>query len=179
MMLSSPANKNDHYKGDLKAEVVVIEYGDYECPLSSRTLEWPQVLLSVFQKKVCFVYRHYPLRNIHANALRAAVAAEIASGHGLFWEMHALLFANHNDLSYKKLITLSHELGIEEKDFLTKFKSREVLYHVRQDLISAERSGVTSTPSFFLNNQRLEGPVSLEILQKNIHKILGGYRISA
>ncbi len=178
-MLSLPPSKTDHYRGDLMAEVIVVEYGDYECPLSSRTGEWPQILLKIFRHKVCFVYRHFPLRDIHPHAFRAAVAAQIAASYGMFWEMHQLLLASYDDLKCKKLISIAREIGLEEEAFLKQFHKKELIDCVRRDLISGQRSGVTSTPTFFLNNMKLEGPVNLEILQENIVRILRGYRICA
>src|SRR5208337_2508529 len=101
--LAIPVNQNDHVVGPANAGVTLVEYGDFECPNCGQAFHAVNILLKHFAGRVRFVYRHYPLREVHSHAELAAEAAEAAGAQGRFWEMHAMLFENQMHLKAKSL----------------------------------------------------------------------------
>lgn len=171
--LSSKPDLHDHISGSLDAPVVLVEYGDYECPHSMKAFSWVNKLKAEFGSELCYIYRHFPLGQIHPHSELAAAASEAAGLKNKFWEMHELLFTRQEMLSIKLIKRMAGILNLNED---------ELLYNMGQvelDITSGEDSGVTSTPAFFFNGMRLEGPVSYMILRENIIKSLAGQILSA
>jgi protein-disulfide isomerase len=175
--LIKPASKNDRMIGNLESPVVLVEYGDYECPHSAKSLDWLEQLQNEFGDNLCIAYRYFPLLDIHPHSVLACLASEVSGRNGHFWEMHRFLFQNYSNLYWENISEEADRLGIEL--FLEKMESESVLEKIYEDIESGIESGVTSTPTFFLNNIKIEGPISLEILRKNIKKVLRGEQLMA
>lgn len=178
-LLHSGPSKNDHKKGDLNAPVILVEYGDYECPHSTKASQWIPQLLHDFGNNICYIFRHFPLAHIHPQSALAAIAAEAAGLEGKFWEMHEALYRNHFMLSTDVIMSLAEELNLNEDQFLQALDREDLVNHVCEDIISGEESGVFSTPAFFINGMKMEGPISLEILRNNIINSLSGRSMQA
>lgn len=173
-----PDNK-DHKAGQLDAPVILLEYGDYECPHSAKASLWIEQLLKEFRGNICYIYRHFPLVDIHPHSALGALSAEAAALKGKFWEMHQILFDNYFQLSTDTILAIAEKLKLNQEEFLHALDSDDLADRVSRDLLSGEESGVTSPPAFFLNGIRMEGPISLEILRSNIINLLNGKNMMA
>lgn len=143
---------DDAMKGDRKAPVTMIEFSEYQCPFcarfSAQTL--PNIIKTyVDTGKLRIVFRDYPLP-FHQNAAKAAEAAECAGDQGLFWEMHDLLFANHEKLGPEDLNRYAEQAGLYMPDFNFCMESAKNAPEVAKDLQDGRKAGVNSTPSFFI-----------------------------
>jgi protein-disulfide isomerase len=145
-----------------------VEYGDYECPHCGRAHPVVKALRKHFTKQLRFVYRHFPLSQIHPMAEPAAEAAEFAGANGHFWEMHNGIFENQQNLSLPLLAELAQGLELSSEDLLRALESREFLPAVKQDFLGGVRSGVNGTPTLFLNGYRYEGLNEFEDLVEAI-----------
>jgi hypothetical protein len=126
-----------------------------------------------FGKRLLFVFRNFPLNEIHAQAEAAAETAEFAAAHGKFWEMHDLLFENQTRFSPPLFQELAHELKLVPEELRQALASGTYRAHVRSDFMSGARSGVNGTPTFFINGQRHDGPFEYEDLVVAIDEALG------
>lgn len=153
----------DNTLGEATAPVTIIEYSDFQCPACRQYYPVVRELEEHFGEHLQVVYRHYPLRSIHPHANLAAQAAEAAGHQGAFWEMHDLLFERQPDWSAggaqkRTFITYAEELGLDVDQFATDLDSKEVKDIVENGFRSAQQNGLTGTPSFFLNGQRIQNP---------------------
>ena len=151
--LALPVSATDHALGPEHAPVTVVEYGDFECPNCKQAAPAVEILLRDFEEQVRFVYRHYPLEQVHPHALSAAEAAECAGAQGKFWEMHAQLFAHQSHLDAKHLRGYAEDLGLDMARFVADMDDEVYLQRVREHLDSGRRSGVRGTPGFFVNGR--------------------------
>jgi len=115
-------------------------------------------------EKLCFVFRHFPRTNVHPHAEAAAVVAETAGAQEKFWEMHDTLFAHYNRLDGDHLLQYAEELGLDMDEFDNEIAQRLYFSRVREDLESGLKSGVTGTPTFFINGFRHFGSYEEETL---------------
>jgi protein-disulfide isomerase len=155
--LRFPINDRDHVIGPDDAPVTLVEYGDYQCPHCQAA--WPQVelVLRHFGRDLRYAYRHFPISTIHPLAKPAAETAEFAGANGLFWEMHALIFANGHQLSGPTLVALANQLGLDVRQLQDALEQGTYAPKVEADFIGGVRSGVNGTPTFFINGQRHDG----------------------
>jgi protein-disulfide isomerase len=156
--LKVPVTQHDHIRGPVNAPITLVEYGDYECPHCG--LAYPivnQVQLS-FSGRMRFVYRHFPLTEIHPHAEIAAESAEFAGAAGLFWDMHDALFENQSRLSITTIFLIGAELGLPETAMRNALETGQYRNKVRNDFMGGVRSGVNGTPAFFINGVRHDGP---------------------
>src|SRR5262245_52504186 len=116
MDLQDAIDPHDHLIGPADAPVVVVEYGDFECPNCKQAVAAVEMLLKRLDGKVRFVYRHYPLE-VHSHAVAAAEAAEAAGAQGRFWDMHARLFEHQRALERTHLDAYARELGLDMARF--------------------------------------------------------------
>jgi protein-disulfide isomerase len=142
---------NDHQMGNAKAKVTLVEYGDYECSHCGRAHPIVQQLVAESGDHLQFIFRHFPLEEVHPHAFLAACAAEAAGNQGQFWQMHDLLFDNQRRLSDSLLLHFARRLKLDESRYTQAFKSTLTRKKIEDDLESGIRSGVSGTPSFFLN----------------------------
>jgi protein-disulfide isomerase len=143
----------DHTLGPDHAPVVVVEYGDFECPSCKQAAPAVKLLLERFEEQVRFAYRHFPLADVHPHALLAAEAAECAGAQGKFWQMHELLFANQEHLKLKHLHGYAEQIGLDMTRYTAEMDDHVYLQRVREHIDSGLRSGVRGTPGFFVNGR--------------------------
>jgi protein-disulfide isomerase len=153
--LNPAVTVKDHQSGNTKASVTLVEYGDYQCPYCGRAYPLIKRLLKEKGDQVHFVFRNFPLQEIHPMALPSALAAEAAGNQGKFWEMHDMIFEHQQELSDHRLLDFVTTLGLDEKRFAYDWKSETTLSRVEADFESGLRSGVNGTPTFFVNGNRL------------------------
>ncbi|HVF18537.1 MAG TPA: DsbA family protein [Steroidobacteraceae bacterium] len=149
--LTLEVNATDHVLGPAHAPVTVVEYGDFECPNCKQAAPAVKLILAKFDQAVRFVYRHFPLEEVHSHALHAAQAAECAGGQGKFWQMHDLLFDNQAHLKLKQLRSYAERLELDLPRFSAEMSDEIYLQRVREHQRSGNDSGVRSTPAFYVN----------------------------
>jgi len=147
--------QRDHVRGALDASITVIEFGDFECPYCGQAEPVARSLLA--DQDLRFVWRHLPLTDVHPAAQLAAEAAEAAAAQGRFWEMHDHLLAHQDELAFDDLVRYAGELGLDVERFRRDLDEHEHQTRVAQDVESADISGATGTPTFFINGQRHYG----------------------
>ncbi|MFI5610155.1 Na+/H+ antiporter NhaA [Amycolatopsis sp. NPDC051903] len=157
----------DHVRGPEDAAVTVVEYGDFECPWTGMVAPTARELLAD-NADIRYVWRHLPLHDIHPHAQLAAEAAEAAGAQGAFWPMHDLLLANQGDLHFDALVGYATQLGLNTARFREDLLRGRFTSHVERDVESADLSGVAGTPTFFINDQRHDGPQDLTTLNTAI-----------
>jgi Na+/H+ antiporter NhaA len=155
--------ERDHVRGPLDAPVTVVEYGDFECPYCGQAEPVVRELLRDFGD-VAYVWRHLPLNDVHPNAQLAAEAAEAAGVQGAFWEMHDLLLEHQDALRYRDLVGYAEQLGLDVERFEEDLRARTGGRRVAEDVDSADLSGVSGTPTFFLNGLRHYGAYDIATL---------------
>lgn len=149
--LKHAVHSDDHQLGNINASITLVEFGDFECPHCGRAHPFIKRLLREKGKELHFVFRNFPLSEIHHNAYAAAAAAEAAGKQGKYWEAHDLIFENQDKLSPKFLLSLAERLGLDATQFAKDLKSEEIQSKIEMDFESGIRSGVNGTPTFFLN----------------------------
>ena len=159
-----PVGEGDHVRGPANAPATLVEYSDYECPYCGLAHPIVKSVQSHLGRRMRFVFRHFPLTEIHPRALRAAEAAEAAGAEGKFWEMHDLLYENQNALEDADLLLYAGQLGLDLPRFVRGLTEHTHEPRVREDFMSGVRSGVNGTPTFFVNGIRHDGPWDAETL---------------
>jgi Na+/H+ antiporter NhaA len=153
----------DHIRGPVEAPVTVLEYGDLECPYCGKAEPVLRELLADFGD-VRYVWRHLPLSDVHPHAQLAAEASEAAAAQGAFWEMHDLLLEHQDALRPSDLLTYAEQLGLDLNRFEDELRRHVHAPRVEEDVDSADMSGVTGTPTFFVNGKRHEGAYDIASL---------------
>lgn len=163
--LSPPVDPaRDHVRGGTDSPVTLVEYGDFQCPYCGDAYPVVQKLLERFGDQVRFVFRHMPLADLHPRAPFAAEAAEAAGAQDRFWEMHDRLFEHQLELGDAELRAHARELGLDPERFDTELRDGVHAARVEEDLRSGARSGVPSTPRFFVNGLiHLGSPTEAEL----------------
>jgi Na+/H+ antiporter NhaA len=156
--------ERDHIRGPVDAPVTVVEYGDFQCPYCGMAEPIVRELLRGFATDVRYVWRHLPLTDVHVNAQLAAEAAEAAADQGAFWEMHDLLLTHQDALEPDDLVVYAEQLGLDVERFENALREHETTVRVAEDVDSADLSGVSGTPTFFINGRRHYGAYDIETL---------------
>jgi formate-nitrite transporter family protein len=156
--LTPPVNKHDHTAGPDDAPVTLVEYGDYECPYCRMAYPIVKAAQRQLGSQLRFVFRNFPLAEIHPHARRAAQAAEAAAAQGKFWEMHDMLFEHQDALEDADLVRYAELLGLDADRVARELEAGTYAKRVRDDFRSGVRSGVNGTPTFFVNGERYDGP---------------------
>ncbi|HEY4450318.1 MAG TPA: Na+/H+ antiporter NhaA [Solirubrobacteraceae bacterium] len=157
--------ERDHVRGPDDALVTLVEYGDFECPFCGQAESVIRELLSSsFGHDLRYVWRHLPLTDVHTYAQAAAEAAEAAAGQGRFWDYYDALFCNQEALTPRDLRARAEELGLDGERFASELRRREHAPRVAEDVASADASGVSGTPSFFINGRRHQGGYDIDTL---------------
>ena len=159
--------ERDHIRGPTDAPVTVVEYGDFQCPYCGRAEPVVRELLADFAD-VRYVWRHLPLTDVHPNAQMAAEAAEAAADQDAFWEMHDLLLGNQHALEFDDLIRYARELGLDVERFTAALEENTGAIRVADDVDTADLSGVSGTPTFFINGRRHYGAYDIATLSKAV-----------
>jgi Na+/H+ antiporter NhaA len=155
--------ERDHVRGPIGAPVTVVEYGDFECEYCGQAEPVVRELLREFGD-VAYVWRHLPLTDVHPHAQLAAEAAEAAADQGAFWEMHDLLLANQDALRPDDLVGYAEQLGLDLDRFATALREHAGAGRVAEDVDGADLSGVSGTPTFFVNGRRHYGAYDIATL---------------
>ncbi len=171
-----PVQAADHSLGPEHAPVVIVEYGDFECPSCKNAAPAVKMLLENYDQKVRFVFRHFPLEDPHPHALAAAEAAECAGEQGKFWEMHDLLFANQTHLMPKHLHGYADRLGLDMAQFTAEMDDHVYLQRIREHVDGGKRSHVRGTPGFFVNGTIRDVSFELHALFDATEAALGSSR---
>jgi protein-disulfide isomerase len=166
--LKVPVTARDHVQGDEKAPITLVEYGDYECPHCGMAHPIVKRVQKHFGKRLLFVFRNFPLKEIHPYAEPAAEAAEFAGTHQRFWEMHDGLFENQESLGPALLLELAEAIGLSKPDLQVAMETQEYAARVQEDFLGGARSGVNGTPTFFINGHRHDGSFALADLVEAI-----------
>ena len=163
--LAEPVDtERDHIRGPVGAPVTLLEYGDFECPYCGQAEPVVRELLRDFGD-VTYVWRHLPLNDVHPQAQMAAEAAEAAAEQGAFWEMHDLLLDHQDALGMENLVGYAEDLGLDTDRFEEDLRTRVGARRVAEDVDSADLSGVSGTPTFFVNGLRHYGAYDIATLK--------------
>jgi Na+/H+ antiporter NhaA len=152
----------DHIRGPATAAVTIVEYGDFQCPNCGQAEPVVRALLT--DDDIRYVWRHLPLTDVHPQAELAAEASEAAAAQGKFWEMHDLLLDRQDRLRITDLLQYADELGLDRDQFHDQLKRHVFAVRVAQDVESADLSGVSGTPTFFINGRRHYGAYDIQTL---------------
>jgi Na+/H+ antiporter NhaA len=167
--LAEPVDsERDHVRGPEDAPVTVVEYGDFECPYCGQAESVIRELLAEFGDEVRYVWRHLPLTDVHPHAQIAAEAAEAAAKQGAFWAMHDLLLDHQDALRIPDLLRYAEELRLDVERFEEDVRKHEGAGRVAEDVDSADLSGVSGTPTFFINGRRHYGAYDIDTLSKAV-----------
>jgi protein-disulfide isomerase len=170
--LAVPVSDKDHRQGDPDALCTLVEYGDYQCPSCGRAYPIIKRIQKHFGKRLLFVFRNFPLSQMHPYAEPAAETAEFAGAHSKFWEMHDLLYENQDRLDDALLFELAEQLHLDLEALRQALASKEFEPRVREDFRGGVRSGVNGTPTFFINGQRHDGAYDYASLVEAIDGVL-------
>jgi protein-disulfide isomerase len=154
--LTLPVGERDHVEGPADAPLTLVEYGDYECPHCGRAYPIIKEVQRALGKHLRFVFRNFPLTNMHPHAEHAAEAAEAAGAQKHFWEMHDTLFEHQYALDDRHLGEYASTIGLDLAPFDRELSAHVYGPRVREDFMSGVRSGVNGTPTFFINGVRYE-----------------------
>ena len=169
----------DHIIGSPEAPLVLVEYGDFECPYCGRAAPVVEELVTRFGDELAVVFRHLPLVDVHEHAEMAAEAAEAAAAQGRFWEMHDALFAAQGHLDAGALVDRATDLGLDVDRFVADLDDRRHSLRVARDVSSAADSGAAGTPTFFINGRRHAGGLTLGALSAALQTELDGLPAAA
>ncbi|MBO0592625.1 thioredoxin domain-containing protein [Cellulophaga sp. E16_2] len=170
MSLHPAINHSDHIKGNLNASLEIVEYGDFECAHCGAAHSIMETIMKEFSNQIKFVFRNFPLSEMHTNALEAAKATEAAALQGKYWEMHNSIFENQDYLQPKDLIQRAENLGLDIQKFKVDMRKNSIAQKIETDFESGIRSGVNGTPSFFINGNKFDGDASnlLALIQESV-----------
>ncbi len=153
---------DDHVLGPADAPVTVLEYGDYECPYCRGAARDVQRLLDRYPAAIRFVFRNFPVPQLHPHAEQAAEAAEAAGAQGKFWEMYELLLRPSSRLDLDSLLGYAERLGLDTGRFSNEVIGNVYAARIERDVREGVRNGVNATPKFYVNGERIDGKVPLD-----------------
>ena len=162
--LAPPVSEQDHSQGAATAPMTLVQYGDYECPYTRQSATVVRALQSQLGNRLRFVFRNFPLIEIHPHALHAAEAAEAASAQGKFWEMHDYIFQHQHTLADTDLLRFAEAVGLDQTQFLQDMNEHRYLKRIEADVESGVQSDVAGTPTFFINGVLYYGSWEQEAL---------------
>jgi Na+/H+ antiporter NhaA len=160
--------EHDHIRGHHDAPVTLVEYGDFECPYCGQAEPIVRELLAENDDDLRYVFRHLPLSDVHPHAQMAAEAAEAAGAQGRFWEMHDALLAHQDELNPRDLYRYAEQLGLDQERFAEDLRRRRFAPRIAADVASADASGVSGTPTFFVNGRRHQGVYDVATLTREV-----------
>jgi protein-disulfide isomerase len=170
--LTVPVGPADHALGPDHAPVIVVEYGDFECPNCKQAAPAVKLLLRHFADRICFVYRHFPLEEVHPHAVQAAEAAECAGSQGKFWPFHDALFEHQPHLKSHDLRNYAEDLQLDMARYDSEMSEHVYLQRIRDHIQSGRDSGARSTPTFFVDGKIQDVSFDLQRLFKAVEAAL-------
>jgi Na+/H+ antiporter NhaA len=168
--------ERDHIRGPDDAPVTLLEYGDFECTYCGQAERAIREVLSSFGGDVRYVWRHLPLNDVHQHAQLAAEASEAAGAQGSFWDMHDTLLNHQGELTARDVKAYAEELGLDKEQLIDDLRRRAYAPRISEDVVSADESGVSGTPTFFINGRRHYGPYDINALTQAVRSALGRSR---
>jgi protein-disulfide isomerase len=171
--LKNPVSSADHSEGPQDAPVTLVEYGDYQCPYCGQAYPIVKAIQKAFGKKLRFVFRNFPLGEMHPHAESAAETAEFAGANGKFWQMHDALYENQEQLGGELYLELAQSLGLSGAALRKALEDGTYRERVRADFMGGVKSGVNGTPSFFINGRRHDASFDFETLSAAIDAAAG------
>ena len=171
-MLTLPVSERDHSQGMDNVPITLVEYGDYECPYCGQAYPIIKNIQKILGSQLRFVFRNFPISQIHPHALSAAEAAEAADSQHKFWIMHDYLYEHQDRLDDDDLVQYASTLGLDLDRF-----SKEIAEHihaarVREDFMNGIRSGVNGTPTFYINDIRYDDSWDEETLLASLKQAI-------
>ena len=163
--------EGDHVRGNPNADIVIVEYGDFQCPYCARAHPTLRELQGRYGERITMVYRHLPL-GMHPYAEAAAEAAEAAAAQGKFWEMHDTLFEHQAQVTPGQLPLLAQQLGIENGRFDEDLATRRYRERIQAQAEEGKALGASGTPSFFINGERYHGDSDRDSLTAAVERYL-------
>jgi len=160
----------DHLLGPAGAPVTVLEYGDYECPYCRGAARDVHRLLDLYPGRIRFVFRNFPIAQLHPHAEQAAEAAEAAAAQGKFWEMYELLLRPSSALDLNSLLGYADRIGLDAGRFENEVRGGVYAARIERDVSEGLRNGVNATPKFYVDGIRIDGKVPLEGLTDAVHE---------
>ena len=158
----------DHVLGPDDAPVTVLEYGDYECPYCRGAARDLHRMLDLYPDSIRFVFRNFPIPQLHPHAEQAAEAAEAAAAQGKFWEMYDLLLRPASGLDLDSLLGYAGDLGLDQDRFGQEVTGGAYAAKIEHDIQEGVRNGVNATPKFYVDGVRIDGKFPLEGLEDAI-----------
>ena len=171
--LKPPVSDIDQCIGDDSSPIILVEYGDYQCPNCGYAHPLVKRLLEEKGKRFLFAFRNFPLKEIHPAAFMAALSAESAGKQGKFWEMHDMIFENQKRLHGNSFLNFANDLELDPLQFAKDLEDCAITNKVEADFESGIRSGVNGTPTFFINGEILRYDSTYESLLAAIEKLPG------
>ena len=171
--LKPPFNKADHFKGNVKSAVQLLEFGDFQCPHCGAAHPMLKKIEKTFGSGMLFIFRHFPLTELHPYAQIAAISSEAAARQGKFWEMFDLIYENQSQLNSELLLGLAKTLNLDLNKFKNDLDDPALSEKVESDFESGIISGVNGTPSFYINNEKFNGPYTFDYIALAIKRAAG------
>jgi len=180
VVVASDQNGNigDHTKGSDKNEILLVEYGDYQCPSCGQAFAGVNTVVDEYSDNVTFVFRNFPLTSIHPNAKAASAVAEAAGLQGKYWEMHDILYTNQDDWSAldaskrtDAFTQYATTIGLNIDTFKADLTSKPVNQKINFDMAIGKAVNVSATPTFFLNGEKLDEATASALVQGNLNPI--------
>src|SRR5437588_4040042 len=162
--LVGPVRDAGHHPGPASAAVSLVQYADYECPYTRLSTTIVRAVQQQLGEQLRFVFRNFPLTEIHPHALHAALAAEAAAAQGKFWQMHDYIFHHQHTLEDSDLEQFAEAVGLDMQQYARDMAERPYISRIEEDLKSGIRSGVRGTPTFFINGVLYPGSWEQESL---------------
>ena len=163
-LLTPPLGPDDHVEGPPDAPLELVMYGDFQCPFCTAAQPILRRVRDRLGGRLRFAFRHFPLSEVHPDAERAAEASEAAAAQGAFWEMHDALYGNRGRLGEEDVVGLAQRLGLDDARVRAELESGAHAARVARDVESGRATGVSGTPTFFVNGERHEGGYDAQTL---------------
>ena len=161
---------DDHIRGPADGPVTILEYGDYECPYCRGAFRDVHRLADQHPTLIRFVFRNFPITQLHPHAGEAAEAAEAAAAQGKFWEMYELLLQPYAHLDTDSLVMYAEVVGLQIAQFRQELTEHAHAARIERDIAEGLRNGVNATPKFYVDGQRIDGKVPLENLAEAVQR---------
>lgn len=172
-------NIADHVIGNKDSKVVIIEYGDYQCPGCATAAPKAKAIAEKYKEDVALIFRNFPISTLHPNARAAAAAAEAAGFQGKLWEMHDLLYTNQDSWAQSSVkdrsdvfLGYARQLGIKEDKFKTDLADTQITKKINFDVAIGRKQGVTGTPSFYINGKAVQSTNDADYLENAVKEAL-------
>ena len=171
-MLKFPISAQDQKQGNENAILQLVEFGDYECPHCGTAYPIIKELQKNFGNKLLFVFRNFPLVDMHPNAYPAAQVAEAAGLQHKFWPVHDIIFENQQSLSISRLLKYAEKAGVNIEQLVVQMNAQKIVDKIEMDMEGGARSGVNGTPTFFINGKRYDGDYDFESMKSFLSSLL-------